>query len=298
MTRPKVTVLITDLDNTLFDWVDIWYRSFSAMLDSIVEISGIAKEVLIQEIQSVHQKHGTSEYAFLIEELPSLIELHGADANLPEIYDDAIHAFRRGRKAAMQLFPKVLRTLQTIKERRSLIVGYTESLAFYTNMRVRALELDGVIDFLFSPRDHDFPKNLTPQQVRMYPPAHYKLKATQHLHTPDGEHKPNPQLLLDIVEAVGARRSECVYVGDSLHKDIEMAQQAGIQDVFAAYGVAHNRQSYDLLRAVTHWTEEQVELEKRLREVDVKPTRRLENGLHEILEQFQFLEFNHESKHS
>jgi hypothetical protein len=28
----KKTALITDLDNTLFDWADLWYRSFSAML--------------------------------------------------------------------------------------------------------------------------------------------------------------------------------------------------------------------------------------------------------------------------
>jgi phosphoglycolate phosphatase len=52
---PKKTALITDLDNTLFDWVDLWINCFSPMLDGIVEISGIPKERLIPEIAAVHQ---------------------------------------------------------------------------------------------------------------------------------------------------------------------------------------------------------------------------------------------------
>ena len=47
MNKKNVNVLITDLDNTLFDWVDVWYHSFSAMLDAIASISGIAAEKLI-----------------------------------------------------------------------------------------------------------------------------------------------------------------------------------------------------------------------------------------------------------
>jgi hypothetical protein len=48
--RPQKTVLITDLDNTLFDWVELWVRCFSTMLESIVQISGIPKDTLIPEI--------------------------------------------------------------------------------------------------------------------------------------------------------------------------------------------------------------------------------------------------------
>ena len=52
---PKKTVIITDLDNTLFDWVELWLNCFSTMLDGIVEISRIPKEKLIPEISTVHQ---------------------------------------------------------------------------------------------------------------------------------------------------------------------------------------------------------------------------------------------------
>ena len=92
------TALITDLDNTLFDWVDLWHKCFSAMLAEIIRISGLPRETLIPEIRAVHQKHGTSEYAFLIEELPSLKPiLKGRPAT--EVFGPAIKAYRRERRA-------------------------------------------------------------------------------------------------------------------------------------------------------------------------------------------------------
>ena len=70
--KQRASVLITDLDNTLFDWVNIRYRSFSAMLRVLVEESGVPQERLEEEIRRVHQRHKTSEYVPLIQELPSL----------------------------------------------------------------------------------------------------------------------------------------------------------------------------------------------------------------------------------
>src|SRR5438876_11276907 len=87
----RVSLLVTDLDNTLWDWFEIWYRSFSALLDGIVSISGIPQEELEPEIRKIHQRRGTSEYSYLIGELPPLRELHGEDANLQELYADAIN---------------------------------------------------------------------------------------------------------------------------------------------------------------------------------------------------------------
>jgi phosphoglycolate phosphatase len=80
--------------------------------------------------------------------------------------------------------------------------------------------------------------------------------------TPPGELKPNPKVLLDIIASVDAKPIETVYVGDSLMKDVAMAQQAGVTDVWAKYGVAQDRAEYELLRAVTHWQQSGVESEK------------------------------------
>ncbi len=132
MNKKTISVLITDLDNTLYDWVEVWYQSFRAMLDRVVEASGVPEEILLSEIKAVHQKHGTSEYAFLLEELPSLQAKHPV-LDIPGIYSEAIHSYRRARKEHLKLFPRVEETLRTIKARGCTIVAYTESMAFYTN---------------------------------------------------------------------------------------------------------------------------------------------------------------------
>lgn len=288
--RKTITVVVTDLDNTLFDWVEMWYRSFNAMLTRLAEDSKVSKEVLEKEFQAVFQKHGTSEYAFAIQELPSLQQrFPGAD--LPVKFDAAIHAYNKARKETLRLYPTVLDTLRTLKARGCLIVGYTESMAFYTNYRVRTLGLDGLLDYLYSPEDHDLPRGLTPEQIRHYSPEHYRLHRTIHMHTPRGVLKPSPSILLAILREIGADVNESIYVGDNLLKDIIMAQAAGVTDVYAKYGAAQDRPEYDLLRRVTHWSPETVERERQTKVSEVRPSYVLDKNLGQLLEMFSFERF-------
>jgi FMN phosphatase YigB (HAD superfamily) len=283
----KKCVLIVDLDNTLFDWVDIWYRSFKPMLDSLISTSGVSQEVLEGEIKEVFERHGTTEYAFLIEEMPSLRIAHPT-ADLTEVYADAIEAYRKGRASALRLYPGVKETLRKLKSRGCTIVGYTESLAFYSAYRVRKLGLDPLIDYLYSPADHDLPANLTAEQIRLYHPKYYEFRHTIHRHTPKGHLKPAPEILKKIVHDLRVPVASAVYLGDNLMKDVAMAQEAGITDVWAKYGVANNREEYDLLRRVTHWSDAAVERERNLTAEEVAPTYVLEGSIDELFDQFAF----------
>lgn len=82
-------VLITDLDNTLFDWVNLWYVCFAPMMHKIAESAGLDLELLKTHIKTVHQKHRTSEYAFLLEELQPVIAPGRSEAQLTEIFAPA-----------------------------------------------------------------------------------------------------------------------------------------------------------------------------------------------------------------
>lgn len=288
--RPSISLIITDLDNTLFDWVEIWYRSFSAMLGCLVEKSQIPRATLISEIREIHQREGTSEYAFLIEELPSLRKKHPGE-NPVEIYADAIRAFREARASALKLYPTVRETLQFLKDSGCRIVAYTESMEFYSLYRIRKLDLDGLLDFVYTPPDHALPSGLTREKVRLYAAESYSLAKTQHRHTPPQELKPNPKLLTHIVNEVGGKSSQSIYIGDSLMKDIAMAQDAGIADVYAKYGAAQNRPEYGLLREVTHWTPQSVQKEKDLTKAEAKPTFELQRYFSEIRDLFDFQPF-------
>lgn len=283
----KKRALITDLDNTLFDWVYIWYRSFSAMYNKVVVDTGVDESILKADIRAVHQRHGTSEYAFLLEELPCLKPiLAGRPAT--EVFSEAIDAYRDARREAMQLYPGVAKTLHELKSKKCVVVGYTESKAFYTNYRIRKLKLDGLVDILFSPEDHDLPRNLSADQIRKYPSDHYAFKSTKHYSTPKGEIKPNPDILNSIIENLEIPKIQCTYVGDSLHKDIAMAKDAQVDHAWAKYGTAQSRPEYELLRSVTHWTDDDVEYEKKIHERDVRPDAILNESFEEILGIYDF----------
>ena len=284
----KKSVLITDLDNTLFDWFGVWYASNSAMIEQICRDSNIDKSVLLAEMKVVHQKHGTAEYAFVLENLPSLQKLYGSRDNIKSEMNAAIHAFRKARKDKLKLYDTVEKTLIHLKDEGVLVVAYTESKSYYTSYRIKKLGLDRYIDVLYSPADHELPEG---EGLN----TSFKFDDMEHKWTPEGELKPNPKLLLDIIESVGATPDKCIYIGDSEMKDIEMAQQAGVSDVFAKYGTTHfedNNKEYDLLVAVTHWTDADVERERKIKESShhMPPSNTAET-FSDILEMFDFEAF-------
>lgn len=293
MSKQEVSVLVTDLDDTLYSWFSVWYESFSALLDGLVQDSGIPKERLVRDIRAVHQRHGTSEYAFLVEEIPSLMELHPGE-NLGKVYAHAIQASREARDKALVLFEGVRATLQAVKGRGACVIAYTETMGMYTHYRMKRLGLDGLIDIVYLPKDHELPKNLTPEQLQTYTHQYEPLSFTRHRHTPDGEHKPSPRVLLGILDDIGATPDRAIYVGDKPFKDIAMAEQAGITSVMAAYGDALNFDSYRLLQDVSHWTDADIEREMVERSVVTeqglgKANFDLRHGFAEILDHFDFV---------
>lgn len=253
------------------------------MMNKVIEISGLDAEVLYAEASAVHQRYGTSEYSRLLEELPILRHLYGG--SVVTSMAPAIDAYRQSRRKFLTLYPTVIDTLNRLKSEGIIIYAYTESKAFYTNYRFRKLGLDGIIDFLYSPPDHIISDEVV--SSRYYDPETYNFKYTLHRYTPEGELKPNPDILLEIIKNLDASVDEVVYLGDSLLKDVYMAQQAGVTDVHAAYGVSQHKPEYDLLRKVTHWTPEMVERERHAMKPGViNPTHILRTNFAEILSLF------------
>lgn len=284
--KRRVSLVVTDLDNTLWDWVAIWYAGFSAMLDDLVATSGFPRELLEAQIKGVYEAHGTSEYAFLIEELPCLREKNPTD-DLTLVYASAIEAYRTARRRVVRLYEGVEGTLTELKRIGCPVVAYTESLGFYTMTRLKGMGLDGLLAAVYSPPDHAAPEDLR----RHYDDAHYRLGLTVHRFTPPGELKPNPDILLSIIRDSGlaVTPGSTIYVGDSLIKDISMAQGAGVADVHAAYGLSQHTEAYEALRRVTHWPAADVEKERVvLAGATITPAYVLGRSFEEILDLFDF----------
>lgn len=267
VTSARRQLLITDLDNTLWDWVDAWYAAYSVLIHDLSEASGVPRNVLESEIRSIHQRWGTSEYSNLVNEIPSIVT--AAAPISPHIrYRAVLHAFRSKRMEKTKLYPGVLKSLTELKSGGVKIVAYTESQAYWSAWRIGRTGLDGIIDVLYSAEDHDLPAGMTKEDLRSghYSNESYGLKVTKHHWTPRGASKPNSEILHSILHNQNISAEDAVYIGDSLMKDVAMAQSVGVLDVHAKYGEAHSRAGYDLLRRVTHWSDEDVERERNLAE--------------------------------
>lgn len=279
----NIKLVITDLDNTLYDWFTPWYKAYKLFIDDVLENTDIQEKDLLNAIKEIHQKHGTAEYSFefLLQELTIFQERYPEDK-----INELKHKFYKTKKDYLKLYPGVMETLCLLRSQGCKIVAYTESMAFYANDRLRKLGLDGVIDKLYSPEEHDVPEDFE----TFYSKDYYKLKKTEHNYLPLNHKKPNTDILNSIINQFDFKKDEILYIGDSLTKDIKMAKDIGIIDVHAQYGLSHHTNEYELLRKVTHWTDEEVEKEKNTTKEHIEPTYVLKASFSELLNEFKFNE--------
>jgi phosphoglycolate phosphatase len=263
--KPQISLLITDLDNTLYDWVASFVPAFYAMVDEAVTRWPISREVLLDDIRSVHQRHGSSEHPFALQEAHCIRELFAgfSERELRQQLDPAFHAFNRVRKANLQLYPGVLDTLTEIASKGIPIVAYTDARAINGADRIQKLGLKPLISKLYAPGQRlpslDTGRWIDDEFVTLLPTE---------------DRKPNPKTLHDVCEQLNVQTRSSVYLGDSLVRDVSMAKSAHVVAAWARYGVAVDPGLWTNLVRVTHWTDSDVEREKRLRdntELDREP---------------------------
>jgi len=289
----QIKLVITDLDNTIYNWVDYYAPSFRAMLEELARITGIDETTLKASFKRVHQTHHTSEYAFAIEELDVLADQDRGLSVAERLmkYNSAIHAFRRKRKETLRLYPGVVETLEGLRADGILIVAHTDAMIFYSVYRLQTqLNIAELFHGLFAPQDHGLPPGVREADVRYYEdPTQYKSVVPVNRELDPSLRKPDPRVLMLILSEFGISPEDAIYIGDSLHKDVRMAQECGVHDVFAGYGRQYDPENYRLLVEITHWTGEDVAQETKLAALEVRPTHTI-YAFSEILEVIHSIE--------
>jgi phosphoglycolate phosphatase len=254
-------LLITDLDNTLYDWVDFFAKSFSAMVGELAALISVPETRLREEFKELHQRYGDSERPFTILELPA-VRRHFGDLPPEEMrrkLERPLTAFSETRLATLRLYPQVRETLLTLKGWGVPVVGHTEAMAVNAYYRLQFLGITELFDHLYSLESFVAPHPRKGGERDYTPPAGFMVTL------PRSARKPNPELLLTICCRQGVAASEAWYVGDSLTRDVSMAKSAGLRAVWARYGSTHDPALWDVLVSVTHWTAADVAREAELR---------------------------------
>lgn len=259
-----VELVVFDLDNTLYDWVSYFVPAFRAMVDVLVLEHGADEQQLLRSLQRVHQAQGTTEYAFALSEIDVLHEIEESASATGLQSHPAITAFRREAARRLRAYDSVPQVLGELRNQSRTLVAYTDAMATYADSRLEQLGLAGYFAELVATKDHPVPEAVS-DFLSWLPPARFGERAVLR-HRPIGadERKPCPAPLRRLLEEHDLEPHEAVFIGDSLTRDIALAQRAGVHDVHAAYGRSYDPSLWDQLVAVTHWTEEDVAREREL----------------------------------
>jgi FMN phosphatase YigB (HAD superfamily) len=260
--------LITDLDNTLYDWVTFFSRAFDAMVRELTRILSVEREVLLAEFREIHQRHGSTETPWAALELPSARRKfpQASSSDLAQHLDSAFKAFSAERKQHLVLYPGVAHTLECLANNGVAIIGHTEALAINAFYRLTLLEIINLFTRLYTIEGQNI-HHPSPERLRSFPPPNLIRSL------PSSERKPNPDVLLDICRREGVDPHECLYIGDSLTKDVAMSKQAGVRAVWARYGTNYDPILWDSIVEVSHWTAADVRRESELKQAfrNVRP---------------------------
>lgn len=257
-----MTTLITDLDNTLYDWVTFFASAFDAMLGDLQALLGVPRTRLIDEFKEVHQRHGSSERPFAALELPS-VRRHFGDmdsAALARNLEGPFATFEAVRRRTLTLYPGVRETLKGLHAAGVVLLAHTEAPAVNAYQRLVMLDVADYFDRIYV-RDGSL-IHPDPQRQAVLDRGASKIRVVR----PE-DRKPEPGLLLDICEDAGAALADTWYVGDSLTRDIAMANGAGVRSIWAEYGTHYDPHLWQLLVSISHWSADDVAREATLREL-------------------------------
>jgi len=286
-------LLVCDLDNTLYDWVRYFVLSFYSMVDEVVRLTGCDREQLLDDFRLVHQQHSDSEHPFALLETETIWRIFPGLSRKDVMVElnSAFHAFNKSRKENLRLYPGVEDTLRYLSNSEIVLVAHTESRLYAAVDRLTRLGLIRYFRRVYcrsrSQTSHPDPQ-VGEDWLSRVPME--KIRELSH-----HQRKPNPEVLLEICKDEGIDRSATVYVGDSLARDILMAEDAGVFSAWAQYGAAHGREEYEKLVRVTHWSAEDVirerELSRRVEGEGIAPSLILRHGFSEILPVFEAQSF-------
>jgi len=293
----QVNLVITDLDDTIWDWFAMWYNSFEPYFNKIKSEFSIPDDVLEAEFKRIHSENGSTEFSFFYHDLVCLSDSQKKliDQKPDDENRSIIHQYNYDKKHNLKLCNGVFTTLQNLRSAGVKIIGFTESNAFFTKYRMKHLNLDGLFDIIYTPIDSGIPSKMK----RYYPESFWEPKETEIRYLSKDMKKPAPDILEIIIRDVQANKDNTIYVGDKLQKDVYMANEVGVTSVYAKYGDNIDSAQYELLREVTHWTDEDVKREiefKKQHTTNPTANYTLCNSFAELNDFFNFIPFQNSTQ--
>ena len=155
-------------------------------------------------------------------------------------------------KHNLHLFPHVRGVLEWAQDERIVVIGLSDALERWVCFRLRILGVEKYFSGLYTWHQDQWFDDRSP----------VKSSISKRVRLASSELKPNLAVVNEVLADFSLARETTFMVGDSLFKDIAVAQAAKVQDIWARYGTRPREDNLDTLRRITPWTESERAVEK------------------------------------
>src|SRR5437764_15096798 len=102
MVPKPVRLVVTDMDNTLYSWIDFIVPAVEAMVAAICRATGFPRIKVVQSLKAVYAKYESNEYPFALQESTIFTEFPEFGSFDKLIIEPARMAFSEARKKYMR----------------------------------------------------------------------------------------------------------------------------------------------------------------------------------------------------
>ncbi|MBI3182796.1 MAG: HAD family hydrolase [Myxococcales bacterium] len=254
-----VRLVVTDMDNTLYSWVDYIVPAVEAMVDAVCRATGFPKIKVVQSLKQVYSRYESNEYPFALQESSLFSEFPDFASFDKLVIDPARAAFSQARRKYLRPYKGVVPALEGLKERGIPVVALTDAPRNPAEYRAKRMGLDRLLTALYTLPGFHFPsgsegeKLVAPDILRREERGDYRASCPV-VELPREYEKPNPAGMLQVCRESGVAPAETLVIGDSLRKDVGVARAVGAIDCWAEYGTyvsIEYRERLDIISAIS-----------------------------------------------
>src|ERR1041384_2134197 len=249
-------LIITDLDNTIYNWVDYFAPCFRAMVHALARETNETEDDLIASFCQVYELHGSVEYAFSVQELSILPD--STEAEIAKRVRIAKGAFKRVRDKRLEPYPTVGKTLHWLRSQGDRIVAVTNAPVGYAYKRLSKLRIVNLFDGIGGKLDYDVPTSKVTEKILG--------KSAEGFFTPtifawafeNDELKPGHKGYARVIRDLNITADRVWVVGDNTQRDLAPAIKLGATGIWARYGENVDKKNLDTILRLTSWRKEKI----------------------------------------
>lgn len=236
-----IRLVVTDMDNTLYSWIDYIVPAVEAMVAAVVQATGVPRIKVVQSLKAVYTKYESNEYPYALQESSLFQEFPEFGSFDKLVIDPARAAFSEARRKYLKPYKGVVETLTALRARGIPVVALTDAPKNPAEQRAKRLGLDALLAGLYTMPGFQFPAGpdgealVAPDILQKEVKGEYRAQCPA-IELPREWEKPNPAGLQRILVEQGVEPSEVLVVGDSVKKDVAVAQAVGCLALWAEYG--------------------------------------------------------------